>query len=200
MLDWIIEIDKKVFLFLNNIHSPAWDDIMFGISAKTPWIPFYAVLLFVIIYRERPYKFIFTIVFVALVVLLCDQISVFIKDAVGRYRPSHDPEISHLVHIVNNRRGRQFGFVSSHAANCFGAAAFLSNQFKNCKWSILLFAWAAIVSYSRIYLGVHYPLDIICGALLGILLGIPCYTFKIRTTLYFERKIEDRKNKKNRNS
>ena len=196
MMNWLVEIDKKVFLYLNGKHSPLWDDIMFWISAKTSWIPLYLILLIIIIYRERPYKFIYTVLFVALVVLLCDQISVFIKDTVGRYRPTHDPEISHLVHIVNNRRGGQFGFVSSHAANTFGAAAFLANWFKNYKWELFLFGWAAIVSYSRIYLGFHYPFDIICGALLGILIGTQCYVYKVRTMVYIERKIEDRRNKK----
>ncbi len=200
MFDWLIELDKKSLLYLNGIHSPVWDDIMWWISRTNSWIPLYAILLIVIIYRERPYRFIFTIIFVAITILLCDQISVLIKNLVERPRPTHDPEIADMVHIVNDYRGGMFGFLSSHAANAFGLATFLTNQFKHFRWSLFLFAWAAIVSYSRIYLGVHYPLDILCGALLGILIGTQCYVFKVRTAVYIERSWDIHKEKKQPNS
>jgi undecaprenyl-diphosphatase len=118
---------------------------------------------------------------------------VFIKNLVERPRPTHDPDIANLVHIVNNYRGGTYGFVSSHAANVFGVATFLSNKFKNNQWSFFLLAWAAVVSYSRVYLGVHYPLDIIFGAVLGALIGVQCYVFKVWTVVYIERRIDDRK-------
>ena len=188
MIGWLVELDKKAFLFLNGKHSPVWDEIMWWISGKTSWIPFYVILLIIIIYRERPYKFIYTIVFVAIVVFLCDKLSVLIKDFIERPRPTHDPVIANMVHIVKNYRGGTYGFVSSHAANTFGVAVFLASWFKNNKWSLFLIAWATIVSYSRIYLGVHYPLDIIFGALLGILIGSQCYVYKVWTMVYIERK------------
>ena len=197
MLNWLLELDKDLFLYLNGKHSPVWDCIMWWISGKTSWIPLYVVLLFIIIYRERPYKFIYAIVFLAIVVLLCDQISVVIKNMLERPRPTHDPIIADMAHIVNDYRGGKFGFVSSHAANCFGVAAFLSFWFKRYKWTLFLMAWATIVSYSRIYLGVHYPLDIICGALLGIMTGVICYVCKIQAMTYIERKIENRRSRKN---
>ena len=196
MFNWLIEFDKKVFLYLNGMHSPEWDEIMYWVTGDKSWIPLYMILLILIIYRERPYRFIFTILFVAIAVGLSDYISVIIKNLVERPRPSRNPEIADLVHIVNNYRGGNYGFVSSHAANFFAVATFLSNQFKNYRWSLFLFSWAALVSYSRIYLGVHYPLDIICGAVLGALIGIQCYMFKVRTAVYTERRIEDRKTKK----
>jgi len=197
MFHWLLELDKKALLYFNSKHSPAWDNVMYWISGDKSWIPLYVVLLLIIIYRERPYRFIITILFVAITVTLCDQISVLIKDQlVQRFRPSRDPEIANLVHIVNNYRGGKYGFVSSHAANVFGVATFLSNRFKNYKWSLFLFAWAAVVSYSRIYLGVHYPLDIICGAVLGLLVGTQCYVFNVRMAVSIEERIQSRKEKK----
>ena len=196
MIQWFIEIDKKALLYFNSVHSPAWDKVMFWISGDKSWIPLYIILLIIIIYKERPYRFIFTILFVALAVTLSDQISVLIKNLTERPRPSHDPEIADMVHIVNNYRGGAFGFVSSHAANFFAVATFLSNQFKRFRWNVLLFFWAALIAYSRVYLGVHYPLDMICGATLGALIGILCYLLKVRTAVYAEQLIEDRKIRK----
>jgi undecaprenyl-diphosphatase len=133
---------------------------------------------------------------VIITVALSDSISVLIKNLVERPRPSRNPEIANLVHIVNDYRGGMYGFVSSHAANFFGVATFLSHQFKHYRWSIFLFVWAIVVSYSRIYLGVHYPLDIIFGAILGALIGIQCYVFKVRTATYIEQCSEIRKEKR----
>ena len=202
MFHWLIELDKKAFLYLNGIHSPAWDNVMWWISGNKLWIPLYVILLVVVIYKERPYRFIFTILFIAITVTLCDQISVLIKNLVERPRPTHDPEIANLVHIIYNAdypdgyKGGTYGFVSSHAANFFGVATFLANQFRHYKWSIFLYTWVLLVSYSRIYLGVHYPLDIICGAVLGTLIGIQCFVYKVRIKVYIGRRMEIRKERK----
>lgn len=196
MFRWLLELDKDVFLYLNGIHSPQWDSIMWWISRTNSWIPLYIILLIVIIYKERPFRFVFTLLFLAIVVLLSDQISVLIKNLVERPRPTHNSEIAGLVHMVNGYKGGTYGFLSSHAANVFGVATFLANQFKDFKWRFFLFSWALIVSYSRIYLGVHYPLDIICGAILGSLIGIQCYVFKVRTVVAVERRIDIYKEKK----
>jgi undecaprenyl-diphosphatase len=106
------------------------------------------------------------------------------KDVFERLRPCHNPEIAELVHIVNNKCGGQFGFVSSHATNTFGIATFLGLLLKsrNSKLALyLLLFWAAIVSYCRVFLGVHYALDIIGGAILGGTIGYLLY----RLTVYF---------------
>jgi len=198
MLDWIVGLDKKAFLFLNSKHSPMWDDIMWWFSGTKFWIPLYIALIIAIIYYDLSYRVFITLLFVAITVLLCDQISVLIKNLVERPRPTHDPEIAHLVHIVNNYRGGKFAFVSSHATNVFGVATFLAHQFRSNKWGILLFSWACIVSYSRIYLGVHYPLDIIFGAILGLLIAIQLYAFKVWAMAYIDIKIKERKEKKRR--
>ena len=196
MFNWLLALDQKAFLYLNGKHTPEWDFIMWWVSNNKIWIPLYLFLLLIIIYYERPYRFFFTILFVIITVGLCDYISVLIKNLVERPRPTHSSEIADIVHIVNNYRGGKYGFVSSHAANFFGMATFLSNQFKHFRWSLFLFIWAVLVSYSRVYLGVHYPLDIICGAVLGVLFGIQCYVLKVRTVVFIERFVEKSKKKK----
>jgi undecaprenyl-diphosphatase len=148
-----------------------WDNIMWFISGKVEWIPLYLVLVGYLIYKYRQ-KSIFIIIAIALAVAIADQLAVkAFKEVCQRLRPSNNPELYNLVHIVNNYRGGSFGFVSNHAANTFALACFLSLFFKNNIFRISIFIWATVVSYSRIYLGVHYPADVICGALLGILCG-----------------------------
>lgn len=171
MIEFLDKIDKSIFLFLNGIHSPFWDKMMYWISGDTSWIFLYIILLIGLALKYR-WRMIFVVLAVALVITASDQFSVHLfKEVFMRLRPCHDPEISGLVHIVNNHCGGKFGFVSSHAANTFALAMLTSGLFKNIYFTWFIFAWATIVSYSRIYLGVHYPGDIIGGALLGIFLG-----------------------------
>ncbi len=175
MLEFLKNIDTQLFVFLNGIHSPAWDKIMWWITGTNSWIPMYAIIVGYIIYKFR-WKAIITLIFIAMVVTLTDQISVHgFKEVFQRLRPCHNPELKNIVHLVNNKCGGKFGFVSSHAANTFGVAFFLSNLFKNKYFSIFIFLWASVVSYSRVYLGVHYPFDILGGAALGSILGFLVY-------------------------
>lgn len=110
---------------------------------------------------------------VALTIILSDQITTgLMKPYFARLRPSHEPSLEGMVHLVNNYKGAMYGFASSHAANTFGTAAFLWLLFRKSKpWMAWLFLWATLVSYTRIYLGVHYPADIVVGGLVGILCG-----------------------------
>jgi len=171
MLDFILGLDTRLFLFLNGLHSSFWDIIMYEVSEKEFWYPFYGILILVMIWRYR-WNAIATLLFIALLITLADQLSVkAFKEVFERWRPTHNPEIKNLVHTVKGYRGGDFGFVSSHAANTFAMAFFTSKLFANRYYSWGIFIWAAVVSYSRIYLGVHYPLDIFGGALLGIALG-----------------------------
>jgi undecaprenyl-diphosphatase len=196
-MEWLIDFDKRALLFLNGKHSPLWDDVMWWASDKKIWIPLYAVLLINIIIRELPYRFIFTVLFVVVAITLSDQISNLIKDFVERFRPTWDPEIMKRIHTVNDyRANKPFGFVSNHAANAFCLFSYLACQFKSYRWGLFLFLYALIVSYSRIYLGVHYPFDVVCGAILGILIGVQCYIFKVRTAVHTERFFIIRKEKK----
>jgi len=170
-LDTLIDLDTRLFLFLNGLHSPFWDTIMWYVSATKTWIPLYAVILFFIFKEYKKQGFI-PLIFIVLVILLADKISVYgFKFAFERFRPTHNLGITDLVHTVRNYHGGKFGFVSSHAANTFGLASFTSLLFANKKYTWFIYIWAAVVSYSRIYLGVHYPGDILGGAILGWLIG-----------------------------
>jgi undecaprenyl-diphosphatase len=172
MIEQLVQWDIAFFLSLNSWHSPFWDQVMWFISAKESWYPVYAVLLFLIFRKQKYYGFV-TLVFIALLITLADQLSVHaFKEVFARLRPCHTPELQGLVHTVNDKCGGQYGFVSSHASNFFALATFLSFYFQRRYLSILFLVLAAIVGYSRIYLGVHFPLDVICGGLLGVVVGV----------------------------
>ncbi len=172
MLD---RVDTTVFLFLNSLHSAFLDEVMWLVSGRLTWIPLYLAMIVIIIYKQKN-RSVFIIPLLLLAVVITDQISVHcFKEVFERLRPCHDPSLEGLVHIVKGRCGGKYGFVSSHAANTFGLA-FLSLLILKLRWySIMVIAWAVIVSYSRIYLGVHYPGDILGGALLGMLTGYALY-------------------------
>ena len=171
MLERLNAIDTKLFLWLNNHHSPFMDKLMWFISGKEEWIPLYLIIIGYIVYKYR-WKSIYVFIAVGLFVTLADQISTSVfKDGFKRLRPSHVEELKGMVHHVNDYYGGLYGFVSSHAANSFAMAAFTSLLFQKRWYTISIFIWASVVSYSRIYLGVHYPGDIIAGALLGYVIG-----------------------------
>ncbi|MFW5657965.1 MAG: phosphatase PAP2 family protein [Bacteroidota bacterium] len=171
MIDFLKDIDQQLFLFLNGMHGPFWDDIMYNISDKYIWIPFYLFLILLLADKYQK-KAIWIILFTIISVSLADMISVqLFKETIQRLRPCHEPSLQSLVHLVNNHCGGKYGFVSSHAANSFALAVFLSFFFKNRLMVFILLSWAVIVSYSRIYLGVHYPGDILGGMLLGSIIS-----------------------------
>lgn len=182
MLETLIELDKELLLFLNGLHSPFWDKIMFAISGKFFWLPLYIAIIAFLIKDKRKHAWL-SIGCILLLFAFTEVVaSQIFKPLVGRFRPTHDPMIGDLVHIVNGKKGGKFGYFSAHAANTFGLASVLFFLYKEkIKWVFVLLVWAAIVSYSRIYLGVHYPLDILTGALLG--LGGGKIMSKIYTTL-----------------
>ncbi|GAB4300325.1 MAG: phosphatase PAP2 family protein [Marinilabiliales bacterium] len=195
MIESLENIDRNIFLYLNKLNSPFFDTIMYYTSNQYIWIPLYAVLLFLLI-KKFKIQAIYITIAIIITIVLTDQLSVHLfKNVFLRYRPSHNLEIKDLVHIVNNYHGGKYGFISSHAANTFGLASIFSLIYKNRKMTLILFSWAIIVSYSRIYLGVHYPSDIVCGALFGILTGSAIYMLyikifnfiKIKKSTYYEK-------------
>lgn len=174
----LIEIDRNLLLTLNGSDSLFWDGFMWTVTKTATWIPAVLVLLYVIFKNNRLTQSVVILVMIALTITLADQIaSGFCKPYFARFRPTQDPEIMYLVQTVHGYRGGLYGFISSHAANTFAVALFVSLLIRNWGVTAMMFVWALIPSYSRIYLGVHYPGDIICGALCGCLVALLVYLF-----------------------
>ncbi|MDF2455344.1 MAG: putative rane-associated phospholipid phosphatase [Cytophagaceae bacterium] len=168
VLNQLIEWDQQALVYLNTHLCAAWADLaMITISGTFIWVPFYAVLLYFLIKKFR-YDTVWIVICVAITIALCDQLaSGLTKPLTERLRPCHEPSILPLLRMVTDCGGT-YGFFSSHASNTFGLACFIWLIFGKAKPWGWLFAWAAIVSYSRIYLGKHYPLDIMAGAVCGV--------------------------------
>lgn len=172
----LVHLDQQLFLLLNSLHTSFLDPVMFALSGKLIWVPLYAAILIYIGIKERNLRnFLFILLFIIVSVILTDRGSVLIKNLVQRPRPCHEPILEGLVHIVNGKCGGMYGFVSSHAANAFNVA-FISLLYIRKRWySISIVIWALVVGYTRIYLGVHYPGDVLCGSIYGALIGSGVY-------------------------
>jgi undecaprenyl-diphosphatase len=186
MLERLDTFDKNLFLWLNGHNSPFFDRVMWFVSGKIEWLPLYLLIIGYIIYKYH-WKSITILIAVIIAVALADQIAVIaFKNVFHRLRPSQNQEIQNLVHIVKGYRGGLYGFVSNHAANTFSFSVFLSMLLRKTWLSISILFWASVVSYSRIYLGVHYPGDVIGGALLGIIIGLSVFILylKVESKIY----------------
>jgi undecaprenyl-diphosphatase len=182
MIEFLTRLDTSIFLFLNSLYSPFWDKVMWFVSGRMEWFPLYLLLAGWVIYKFR-WRSVTITIFVALLIITSDQTSVHLfKDVFQRLRPCKNTDIQHLVHLVNNYCSGRYGFISSHAANTFALATFLSLTLKNKIFSCFIFFWATVVSYSRIYLGVHYPGDVLGGMLLGVGLGLLFFWLYSRIT------------------
>ncbi|HPB01680.1 MAG TPA: phosphatase PAP2 family protein [Bacteroidales bacterium] len=178
MIEFLENIDRKLFLLINGCHSDFADFFFFWVSNKFTWIPFY-VLLLILCIRVLKNKWWLLLLFIPLLITATDQVSVqLFKNVFLRFRPCQNLELKDSVHLVNGYCGGMYGFISSHAANSFGLATFiwliLRRKYHYWFW-ILFIGYAGLISYSRIYLGAHYPADVFVGALVGLAAGTIFY-------------------------
>ena len=170
-----LDRDLMVSLNLSGSHTNFCDGFMWMTSQIAVWAPAILFLLYVL-YKTKGKQALWIVLMIALVFLLCDQISSsLLKPWVARLRPSHDPLVMDSLQYVRDYHGGQFGFPSSHAANSFGFAVFSSLLFRYRFYTAFSLIWAALCAYSRIYLGVHFPGDILVGTLMGASIGFLCY-------------------------
>ncbi len=177
----LVRLDQQLLLYLNSLNSPFWDEVMYAISGKFIWIPLYlAILIYLGIRYKR--KFIVILLFIILGITVADQTSVHLfKNVFQRLRPCHEPALEGLVHLVKGECGGLYGFVSSHATNSFYVALFSLVLIRKRWFTVMIIAWALVVGYSRIYLGVHYPGDVLCGSVLGASIGWIIYSLYMLT-------------------
>ena len=176
-LQYLNQVDTNVFLYLNGLHNHYWDYFMTMYSSRFIWVPFYASFLYVML-RNFHYKVTLACLgFIVAIIFICDQTaSTLLKPMVERMRPSNlDNPISPMVHIAFNYRGGRYGFPSSHAANAWSMAFFAMYLVRRSKLSLFLTFWALLMTYSRIYLGVHYPGDLLVGTLIGFVTATLSY-------------------------
>jgi undecaprenyl-diphosphatase len=172
MLELLIETDQQIFLTLNAMHWGVTDFFWSQFSKNIIWLPLYVWLIF-LIWNEYKIQIWKVLLSISLLILVSDQTSNLAKNGFQRLRPCHDALIGPQTHTVNNNCGGSYGFFSGHAANSFAIFAFITSLFRKKHRNIerVMLAYAILVSLSRIFLGVHYPLDILAGAITGLLYG-----------------------------
>lgn len=171
MLDYLNDIDTDALLAVNGLHDMFQDALWWMVSAKWSSLLLVLALVWILLHQNRRHALLVLLMLV-LAFVIADQVSSgLIKHLVERLRPTHDPSLGDAVHIVNGYRGGMYGFVSSHAANSFAAATLIALIMRHRLVTISLLAWAALQCYSRVYLGVHYPGDILGGIIVGVLAG-----------------------------
>lgn len=174
---WLSDIDARLLLIVNGAHSPFFDSVMWCISGRWIWVPFYAVLAYLLFRRMSWKRASICLVTIGLIILAADQTcATLIRPEIGRLRPANlNNPLSSFVHVVNGYRGGRYGFPSCHAANTFALAVFMSLVIRHKWFTVMMFSWAFVVSYSRMYLGFHYFGDLFCGATIGSLFAVLFY-------------------------
>jgi len=177
LIEYLHHIDGQILLAINSMHAQWADDPMALLSSRLIWLPLYASLLYVMLRRFSWQKVVIFSLAIMLVVAIADQTCAsMIRPVVHRLRPSNlENPLSTYVHIVDNYRGGSYGFPSCHAANTMGVALLCSLLFANRRITIPMFSWAVVNCYSRLYLGVHYPGDIIVGTCTGCLVALAVF-------------------------
>lgn len=193
MLEHILEYERSMFFMLNGSDIPLLDRFMWLYTGKIVWLPLAAFILIILIYKQNWRESLLILLAIALVVTLCDQFaSHLIKPYFERFRPTHHPEFMHDVKTVFGYRGGRYGFISSHAANAFGFAMFMSLLFRNHIFTITVFLWALLTAYTRVYLGVHFISDIVPGAFAGLFFGWLVYIIYMYVRKKIVGRVEER--------
>lgn len=171
MTDWLLKIDRELFMFLNGLGSEHFDWIWEIITKQINWIPVFMLFAY-LVFKHLGWKHsILILVMIALLITLTDQTTNLFKNGFQRLRPGSDPDLAHLIRAVQTRKS--FSFISGHASNSMASAMFLYMVLKpHVRYMGFIFLWPLIFAYSRIYLGLHYPLDILCGYIWGILMAL----------------------------
>ena len=190
MIEELVQIDVDLFVYLNGLGTEAWDGFWMFYTTKFNWIPFYALLLYLVYKRLTMKMFLYTILIIVLMITFTDQITnVFKRILVMRLRPCYNEDIMHIIRLVKPSCGGAHGYFSGHASNSMAVAVFMSLMLRSTFKYIpyLLVFWALAMAYSRIYVGVHYPLDVLSGMLFGAFSG---YIF-FRLFKYVKCRFED---------
>jgi len=186
LIQFLDHIDRTLFLFLNGFHNPFFDRVMFDGTKSIIWLPLYLFFLFLVI-RKYKWNTLVVFLFTALLILVSDQLATLVKDLIQRLRPSQQPGLA--VHIVEAYKGGTYGFYSGHASNTFSVAIFLIVLLGRHWYTILpAILWTLFMSYTRIYLGVHYPGDILAGWIAGAIIGLLIGKVALITIRFLEQK------------
>ncbi len=192
MLDWLRRLDLNLLFALNHHHTPLWDWLMWQFSGNLLWLPLYFFVLFVFI-KSFHRQSIWIILLVILAIGTSDFSSVHLfKETIKRLRPCHNPFLMGQIVLVHNHCGGLYGFFSSHASNTFTLATIASLLVRKKYFTAMMFLWAIIVSISRVYMGVHYPSDIMAGACWGMIIGLLFYVLTKYLILNHNGKSENR--------
>ncbi|HEX9980065.1 MAG TPA: phosphatase PAP2 family protein [Flavobacterium sp.] len=174
MIEKLLKLDQELFVFLNSLGSETFDGFWLLITKQVSWVPVFAIILYLLVKHLGWRHVLLLVVLITLLLTITDQSTNFIKNHFQRLRPGNNPELSHIMRIVQSRKS--FSFFSGHAANSMAVAMFLFRVLRPyIKYMGFIFIWPFIFAYSRIYLGLHYPLDIVCGYIWGILMSMLMY-------------------------